>query len=94
MGIYMGNSRYAAGQCRLTAVIKIIIANSRSQNMIFINDLMSKEYWKGEVLPRLDYKTKLSLNFIACLRETSIFVRLSFYIANLRSAMAQYYQPI
>jgi AI-2 transport protein TqsA len=27
----------------LTAVIKIIVANSRSQNMIFINDLMSKD---------------------------------------------------
>jgi AI-2 transport protein TqsA len=27
----------------LTAVIKIIIANSRSQNLVFINDIMSKE---------------------------------------------------
>jgi AI-2 transport protein TqsA len=35
----------------LTAVIKIILANSRSQNLIFINDLMSKEARKGDVLP-------------------------------------------
>jgi AI-2 transport protein TqsA len=35
----------------LTAVIKIILANSRSQNLMFINDLMSKETKGEEVLP-------------------------------------------
>ncbi|RPI65768.1 MAG: AI-2E family transporter [Ignavibacteriales bacterium] len=35
----------------LTAVIKIILANSKSMELVFINDLMSKEPEKGDFLP-------------------------------------------
>lgn len=35
----------------LTAVIKIILANSKSKNLMFINNLMSKEPEKGNTVP-------------------------------------------
>jgi AI-2 transport protein TqsA len=35
----------------LTAIIKITISNSKSKNLIFINNLMSKEVEGGEIIP-------------------------------------------